>query len=348
MEIRTTTDLPRPPAVFGSLKAGFDTVATHVGLILIPALLDALLWFAPRLRTEELFAPIVSSYSQFSQAGLLPAEQVTAIQQGYTSLLAHWNLLEVVRTFPIGVPSLLAWNGLQDVVAAVSGQASELAAATPLGPALIEQIGSMPALLLFGAVILLLGWTLGAAYYAWVARAALPVEENDAPRPPVLWSIAQGLLFSLLCLGVLLAIGTPTLAILGFISALSPALAQGLMFGLMLMLTWVLVPLFFAPHGIFVDGKSALRAAAFGLRLIRYNLPNSSLFVLCVFLLSQGFNMLWSVPAQGSWMVLVGIAGHAFVTTALLAASFIYYRGLNKWVEAVIAYLRTRARAQQA
>jgi hypothetical protein len=34
-------------------------------------------------------------------------------------------------------------------------------------------------------------------------------------------------------------------------------------------------------------------------------------------------------------MTLVGIAGHAFITTAILAASFVYYRDMNIWLQTV-------------
>jgi hypothetical protein len=36
----------------------------------------------------------------------------------------------------------------------------------------------------------------------------------------------------------------------------------------------------------------------------------------------------------------VGIAGHAFVSTALLAASFVYYRDANAWLTAVMERLK--------
>ena len=42
-------------------------------------------------------------------------------------------------------------------------------------------------------------------------------------------------------------------------------------------------------------------------------------------------------------MTLVGIFGHSFVTTALLAASFVYYRDMNTWLQAVIEKLRPTA-----
>jgi hypothetical protein len=54
-----------------------------------------------------------------------------------------------------------------------------------------------------------------------------------------------------------------------------------------------------------------------------------------VFLLHQGLNELWKVPSQNSWLMLVGLAGHAFITTALLSASFVYYREMNDWLQNV-------------
>jgi hypothetical protein len=74
--------------------------------------------------------------------------------------------------------------------------------------------------------------------------------------------------------------------------------------------------------------------------MARFTLPTSGLFVLSIFLLSTGLNYLWSVPTDDSWMLLVGIAGHAFITTALLAASFVYYRDVNVWLQTVFERLQ--------
>jgi len=51
-------------------------------------------------------------------------------------------------------------------------------------------------------------------------------------------------------------------------------------------------------------------------------------------------NYLWSVPPNNSWMLLIGIAGHAFITTALLAASFVYYRDMNIWLQTVFEQVK--------
>jgi hypothetical protein len=59
------------------------------------------------------------------------------------------------------------------------------------------------------------------------------------------------------------------------------------------------------------------------------------MFVLSVFLLSRGLSYLWLIPGGDSWMMLVGILGHAFISTTLLAASFVYYRDMNDWLQNV-------------
>ena len=53
-------------------------------------------------------------------------------------------------------------------------------------------------------------------------------------------------------------------------------------------------------------------------------------------LLGSGLDMLWSTPAADSWMLLVGILGHAFISTGLLAASFVYYNDGVRWLQNTI------------
>ena len=77
-------------------------------------------------------------------------------------------------------------------------------------------------------------------------------------------------------------------------------------------------------------------------------LPTSSLFVLSVLLIAIGLNFVWSIPSSDSWMTLIGIAGHAFITTSLLAASFIYYRDMQVWLQTVFEKLKANLPTQQA
>jgi hypothetical protein len=71
-------------------------------------------------------------------------------------------------------------------------------------------------------------------------------------------------------------------------------------------------------------------------------LPTSGIFVLSSFLLHRGLNYLWSVPPSASWMMLFGIFGHAFISTTLLAASFVYYRDVNTWLQTVFERVRQK------
>jgi hypothetical protein len=103
---------------------------------------------------------------------------------------------------------------------------------------------------------------------------------------------------------------------------------------------WVIVPLFFWPHGVFIKRQNVIGAILSSVQLMRFTLPTSSLFVLTVFLLTFGLNFLWTIPPENSWLTLLGIFGQSFVTTALLAASFVYYRDMTAWLQTAIEKLR--------
>jgi hypothetical protein len=110
------------------------------------------------------------------------------------------------------------------------------------------------------------------------------------------------------------------------------------------------MPVFFSVHGIFALHLNAFRSILGSLRMVRFTLPNTGLFLLVFVIINTGMNFLWNTPSENSWWMLVGIAGHAFVSTALLAASFIYYRDINVWLAAVLSQLQkqtTSVRANQ-
>jgi len=69
------------------------------------------------------------------------------------------------------------------------------------------------------------------------------------------------------------------------------------------------------------------------MRLIRFYLPGTGFFILFSLLLYQGLNQfLWLQPVVTSYMLLGGIFGHAFISTALLASSFYYYQEGVIWM----------------
>ncbi len=178
---------------------------------------------------------------------------------------------------------------------------------------------------------------------AWLATA----NKDDQPMS-VSRAIAQTILISIFWGILAMMIVVPIFLVLALVLQFNPFIANILVLFLSLASMWVIVPLFFWPHGVFVKKQNVITSIISSVQMARFTLPTSSMFVLTVFLLSFGLNFLWSIPPEDSWMTLVGILGHSFVTTALLAGSFIYYRDMNIWLQSVIEKLRPNAVTKQA
>jgi len=140
----------------------------------------------------------------------------------------------------------------------------------------------------------------------------------------------------------------PTYVVVSIIYSISSTLGQIIFFVGALLLVWLIIPVFFSVHGIFILQLDAFRSILGSLRMVRFTLPNTGLFLLMFVIINTGMNFLWNTPSDNSWWMLVGIAGHAFVSTALLAASFIYYRDINAWLTAVLDQLQKRTTSVKA
>jgi hypothetical protein len=212
---------------------------------------------------------------------------------------------------------------------------------SPLGIQNIVQISSPVGLLGYMFLLILIGWLAGGLYFRWVSGTVL----GDARREAEIGygrAITQTFILSVIWTVALIIISVPILLLIMALTFISPALASGALFVMLLLSFWLIVPVFFTPHGIFIRKQNALYSIYTSLRMARFTLPTSGMFVFSVFILSTGLNYLWSVPASDSWMMLIGIAGHAFITTALLAASFAYYRDMNVWLQMVFEQLQQK------
>lgn len=325
MEVSRIENLPTPPGIINSIKAGFDMIASHITAILLPLMLNLFLWLGPRLRMNALFDSIKSEVIAIWKAGGVPAEDIQRILSWYETTIPSINLFWLLRTLPIGISSLLF---------------PQQTASTPLGSPLILQVSAV-SLVGWIFILNLLGWIGGGLYFRSVAWLAT----QDKNNPPIRISrvIVQTVLTSIFWSILSVMILVPVFLVLAVVLQFSPFIANLLVLFLSLVSMWVVVPLFFWPHGIFLRRQNFATAIFSSVQMTRFTLPTSSMFVLTIFLLSVGLNFLWSIPPQDSWMTLVGIFGHSFVTTALLAASFVYYRDMNTWLQAVIEKLRPTA-----
>lgn len=336
MNLQQLEKLPPPPGVISSLRAGFDVVSSHVWLILAPIGMDVLLWLGPRLGAGDLFSSMVTRLIELmAGARPLPPQDIQTLTDT-VEFFSRLNLLSWLRTFPVGISSLEAYAFQND-----------LQLQTPLGMPDVLQVGSIFSLA--GCVILLTiaGWIGGGLYFRWVSVTTLGAEEAGISP---LRAIAQTFILSLGWTIAGLTILVPVAFILGVLTAISPVLSNTVLIVILLLSYWLIVPLFFMPHGIFAGKQNALYSVLSSLRMSRFTLPTSGLFVFSVFLLARGLSFLWSVPKNDSWMTLVGISGHAFITTSLLAASFVYYRDMNVWIQSALEQIQQKQSAptQQA
>ncbi len=322
-----TQILPPPPGIIGSLRAGFDVTAGHITAILMPVALDLLLWLGPRLSLNTLAQPILGYIQQGMTAnGGFKPDDVTSMMTLYQQSFRAFNVLALVRTFPIGVASLIS---------------GKLPGLTPLGMPTTVQIDSYLNLVGLVFLLTLLGWLFGGLYFLWVAAIVTP--EN---LPSTLRALLQTLFYSVVWVLICWILGLPIIFTVSLIFMFNSVVGEVVLVILAFISMWLIVPVFFSPHGIFVKKQNAFASILGSFQMARFTLPTSSLFVLTVFLLAYSSNFLWAIPTNESWLTLVGILGHGFVTTALLASSFKYYRDMTAWLQTVLARLRGTVPAQ--
>lgn len=311
--------LPAPPSLITALMAGFDVITNHIELILFPLVFDLFLWMGPRLRLVTLIEGFIEDFINLS--GVETAETTSLIllsESIWTSIAERLNLFSLLRSYPVGIPSLMA---------------SRQPLAAPFGGTPSWDITSLWVVLGMIVFFTLLGLFIGTLYFLLVSRASITGELNwrEAFQS---WPGASLQVFYLEIFWLVILIGVSILGscIVTFISLSGLAIGQ---LGILLLggfALWLLFPLLFSAHGIFVNQDKMWASVRTSVRLTRLTLPRTALFILGIILISEGLDLLWSIPEESSWLSAIGIAGHALVTTSLLAASFVYYYDAYRWV----------------
>ncbi len=314
-------NLITPPKLIPTFLNGFDMVANHIGLILMPILLDLLLWFGPHLRVKDLLQPFIQQLSTFPGFDTPDMIQIAQANQKVWQVFANdFNMVSFLRTYPIGVPSLIS---------------GEFAYKTPLGTAPVIDINSLLVALACWVGLIVVGTMAGSLYMNWISFAVFK-DSKSVELVPVLRAIFQVFILTLVCFFALFLLSIPIMFFIALMYFINPGVAQFAVFLILIVLAWLLFPFLFSSHGIFAFRQNAFISIITSARLVRFSLPGTGLFVLLALLLNQGMNLLWQFPAEDSWMTLVGIAGHSFVTTAIITASFIYYRDGIRWAQEIM------------
>lgn len=297
------------PGIFATISAGFDLTAHHLWLLLIPVVLDLFFWLGPRLRFEALITGLLE---------MLPSEaegldQITQL----ASVASQTNLFTTLSVQLIGVPVYLA------------GLAPEQ---TPIHPATVD-VGSWSSWAGLVIIFTVIGLLLTAVYYTLIAvclgsEEGVPGHQTAADhwvkRALVSWMRLLGLM--LIFAIVTLILYAPVVIVGSILWLINPALGSLAVMGGLFLVTWVIVMLCMAPFGIVLNGRPVLRAVGESVRLVQKNFSTVIFLLFTIFLIGTLLDWLLVLVENGSWFTVVNIVGHAFVSTALVAALFIFYR----------------------
>ncbi len=308
------------PSLIRSLRTGFDAITNHVWLILFPVLLDIFIWLGPHLRIRNLLSAIYSQIT--SMPGWNAYQTPDAIQSSqdmWQFIADHFNLAILLRSFPVGVPSLMS---------------GRVPLTSPIGSPRLVEINSVLAAFTICLALTLIGLLFGTLYYITVAQASL-VGKVDLGRALADWpraalreiglALAWGVIF--------IAVSVPASCLISLFLLGGASLGQLSLLFYAGILVWLFFPLLFSGHGIIAYQQKTLASIRSSVRMTRMSLPMTGLIILVIIVISQGLDVVWGWPTEDSWLSLIGIAGHGFVVTGLLAASFVYYRDVNRWIE---------------
>lgn len=315
-----------PPRLIPTLLAGFNTVANHLGLILFPLGLDLLIWFGPQIRLEKFLKPIYAQAIQtliaYNNAELDQLLESSLVE--IETMLARINLVNNISTFPMGVPSLLSGQGIEN---------------TPIGAPTILDVNSFGSIVLISIFLFFIGLVLGSVYLSAIAFSTSKNNENFTIEI-LTKKMIKGLGLALLLLLIIVILIFPVLFVVSLFSLFSPVLSQIVFLFSTFILIWLIIPLTFSPHGVFAKNMGIIQSILFSIKVVRSYLPGTGMFLLAAILIAQGLDMLWIAAPTDSWLTLVGITGHAFIYTALIAASFIYYQKSSEWTNEVLERIK--------
>jgi len=322
-----TTRKIEAPRIMPCLVEGFNAIASHVYIIGFPILFDLLLWFGPLVRIKELLLPAVMSASQISAAAYGEESQVfiDSSRQLWTALLEEFNLLFGLRTYPIGIPSLLVGKAVNE---------------NPLGMLPIIELHAIENAFWLTIAFSLVGAILGSLYFSLIAIATQAIEEPLRFNLLVKQAI-QAIVLAILIFLALFIICIPVFCLFSSMALFLPNLGTLPFMLLGLILVWVLLPVAFSPHGIFANQLNATNAILNSIRLVRSLMATTGMFFIILILLGYGLDFLWATPSMNSWMLLVGIFGHAFISSGLIAASFSFYKKGMQWLQANLKEMST-------
>lgn len=295
--------------VLTSLKAGFDFTTRHWWLSAIPFLLDLLFWLGPRLS-------IVALWEQsLKEAGMTIAQFDEMLGSNLTlstqELVKSVNLMTLLSPPVFGIPVLMTVPPEK----------------LPINPlSIVISTNGMLILLYIG--LILAGVLLAGVYFSLIAFLVQREEaENwEGYGRNYLPKIVRYIFFSVITLVALFVIFIPTAILLALTSLIHPLVMIAALVFLFTMTTWLAIFFAFTIPNFFLRKSSLFKNFSLSVSFVRAQLPTVLPFVLSTIVLAQVTSYIWRIADDGSWLTIVSLAGHAFVGTSLIVATFLFYK----------------------
>ncbi len=324
MNTEVKTISVKPPNVIKALREGFDAIANHIGIILFPLGLDLYLWLGPHWRISYLIDQMLQAMAQITGSG-----QSDLLRMGtefWKTAEEHINLFSLLRTYPVGIFSLMA--GIQPIE-------------TPFGKPLELQAQSALVVIFAWVILTLVGIVGGTLYFNIVAKVALEGHLDwKEMGPHWLSRILQVIFLSLFWIAIAAMILIPSSCLVSVFATSNITISQIVLLIIIGLIVWLFFPLLLSPHGIFASQVNMWNSVKNSIKVTRFTFPTTILLFLLAIAISQGLDLIWRLPKETSWLMVIGIAGHGFITSSLLATTFVYYRDANQWVEEMLQQIK--------
>jgi hypothetical protein len=190
-------------------------------------------------------------------------------------------------------------------------------------------------IIIFWLTFLLIGFFLGNLYFQNISHQVIDPQDGKNLKN-LFQSYIQVILMPILLLIFLLILSIPLMFIITMISMISPGVSQFIFLLTGLIVLWILMPLIFTPHGIFLFKQNLIAAMMTSISVVRVSMTKTVQFLILGFIMIKGLDYLWQAPNVDNWLLIVGILGHAFVSSAVITSSFHYFMDATKFTQTVM------------
>jgi hypothetical protein len=309
-----------------------EFVNLHPGIMIVPVLIDAFLWFGPHLSLLSLINPLLESINTALATNQLTPAMLDALRQA----AQKYNLFSLVAFIPLFPPSLMA--GI------APGQ-------TALGSPVILAIANWWEVLGLAPVLIAGSIVIGSLYWLVAGKSTqtgkwTPGEWFGRWFRTVVVMLLLCASFLILILGIALPglfiismIGLVSVDVAGILSQLFIFLGGGFLF-------WVFLFFMFSIHGIILYRDGIVQSIRNSVVTSRWLYPLSIWIPILLILLQYLLSWVWSLSADSNWTGAIGILGNAYTSSIIVTASMAYYIDKRRWISEIQSFLQTRMAAK--